>query len=111
MLYGSIEQNKLYYTILISAGSVDEWSASCHGCFTLGEEELVPIEQKDGRAKQPIWMFWSREKSFSLYDTNLVFLYRYFGRGCMWYLDKCGINFSVSSSSCINHTSEQHEQK
>jgi hypothetical protein len=35
---------------------VDEWSASCHGCFTPGEKDLVPIEQKDGWAPQPIWM-------------------------------------------------------
>ena len=39
------------------------------------------------------------------------FWYWYFGRSYMWYLDKYGINFSLSSSSCINHSSEQHERK
>jgi hypothetical protein len=51
-------------TLLTLALNGGEYSASCPGCFTPGEESLVPTGQEAGWAPELVWMLW-REKSLA----------------------------------------------
>jgi hypothetical protein len=52
-------------TFLTSALDGSEWSALRPGRFTLGEEPPVYIGEEVGRAPEPVWTLWRREKSLA----------------------------------------------